>query len=135
MARWHLQVAVSLIALMGASSRAVAQTVPASPPVSAVDAGATPAAAPIDNTASADIVVTAQKRAQSVQQVPISVVAVSGAQLEKSGVQNVLDLTKIAPGFTTTRQSEVSSLRLNIRGVGGSTQTARAPAMASRSCR
>ena len=53
------------------------------------------------------------------------------AQLEKSGVQNILDLTKIAPGFTTTRQSEVSSLRLNIRGVGASTQTAVEPSMAS----
>lgn len=38
-----------------------------------------------DDNGIADIVVTAQRRAQNVQDVPIAITAVSGAQLRESG--------------------------------------------------
>ncbi|MDR3511942.1 MAG: TonB-dependent receptor [Caulobacteraceae bacterium] len=44
--------------------------------------------------------VTAQKRAENVQAVPISINALSGATLAKSGVTNIDDLQHFAPGLT-----------------------------------
>ncbi len=50
----------------------------------------------------ADIIVTAQRRSESVQNVPISIVAVSGDSLVKSGVTTLDGIQRLAPGLTTT---------------------------------
>src|SRR5262245_59074313 len=47
-----------------------------------------------------DIIVTAQKRAQNLNDVGLSITAASAGQLAAQGVQNVGDLAKITPGFT-----------------------------------
>ncbi|MFD1789620.1 TonB-dependent receptor [Sphingomonas floccifaciens] len=47
-----------------------------------------------------DIVVTAQRRAERLQDVPISITAVSGADLQRLHADNVSRLEFIAPGFT-----------------------------------
>ncbi len=66
--------------------------------------GITPALA--QDTASSDnggleeIIVTAQKREQSVQDVPIAVTAVSEATLQANRITTVNDLSAIAPGLT-----------------------------------
>ncbi len=46
-----------------------------------------------------EVVVTAQKRAQSLQDVPIPVQAVSGDMLAQNGISTLSDLSSIAPGF------------------------------------
>ena len=46
-----------------------------------------------------EIIVTAQKREQSMQDVPFSVSALSGARLEQSGVVDLLDLQNISPSL------------------------------------
>ena len=51
-----------------------------------------------------EIIVTAQKREQSLQDVPIAVTAVTQDALEVNRVTNVMDLSSLAPGFTV-RQS------------------------------
>src|SRR5688572_22724793 len=43
------------------------------------------------------IVVTAQKREQNLQDVPVAVSAVSGEQLEARGVGQVTDIVRVAP--------------------------------------
>lgn len=66
-----------------------------------------------------EIVVTAQKRAQSQQDVPIAVSAFSGAELEGAGVGDLGDLVVVDPSLlirTSTDESRGASLR--IRGVG-----------------
>ena len=55
-----------------------------------------------NSTGVADIIVTAQRRAESVQNVPISIVAVSGDSLIKSGVTTLDGIQRLAPGLTTT---------------------------------
>uniref|UniRef100_B0T6M1 TonB-dependent receptor n=1 Tax=Caulobacter sp. (strain K31) TaxID=366602 RepID=B0T6M1_CAUSK len=92
------------------------------PPVKAAE----PESARLD-----EVVVTAQKRAENVQTVPISIAAFSATQLTQAGVDDVLEITKIVPSFTSTRQANVSSVRLNIRGIGASAQTAVEPSVAS----
>lgn len=68
------------------------------------------------NTGTADIVVTAEKRSQSVQDVPAAVTAVSSAELTRNGVVEISQLEKIVPSakFTSLRQSA----NIYIRGVG-----------------
>jgi iron complex outermembrane receptor protein len=76
-------------------------------------------------------VVTAQKRAESVQSVPISIAAFGEAQLRQSGVDDISELARITPSFTSTRQLQIASVRINVRGVGASASTAVEPSVAT----
>ncbi|MCG8442765.1 MAG: TonB-dependent receptor plug domain-containing protein, partial [Caulobacterales bacterium] len=68
------------------------------------------------------IIVTSQKRAEDVQDVPISILAVSAAQLEERGTQDISEITSFAPNiqFKTTGAVSGSSAAaaITIRGVG-----------------
>ena len=58
-------------------------------------------AEPVDaGDALEEVVVTAQKQSQNIQSVPISIIAISGATLAKSGVVDIDDLQRYAPGLT-----------------------------------
>ncbi len=65
-----------------------------------------------------EIVVTAQKRAQDIQDVPISVVAISGDTLEDANIERVADLQTLAPSLMVTRGTQIANQRIQIRGVG-----------------
>lgn len=65
-----------------------------------------------------DIVVTATRRSETLQSVPVSVTAITASSLAGAGVGEYRDLTQVVPGFFGGR-----SLSLNqpvIRGVGSS---------------
>ncbi|MBV1687827.1 TonB-dependent receptor plug domain-containing protein [Novosphingobium sp. G106] len=47
-----------------------------------------------------DIVVTAQRRSERLQDVPMAITALSSDMLEKSGVTNTTDLARVTPGVT-----------------------------------
>ncbi|UVO54734.1 TonB-dependent receptor [Sphingomonas sp. SUN039] len=79
---------------------------------------------------SGEIVVTAQKRSESLQNVPISIAAFNGATLERTNVTTVLDLGKIATNFQSVRSSNTGSTRLGIRGVGSLANTLIEPSVA-----
>lgn len=64
----------------------------------------------------ADIVVTAQRREERLQNVPVAVSAVSGAGLEKAGVADMRQLTQSMPALMFSRAN--SSFQPYIRGVG-----------------
>ncbi|MDJ0643483.1 MAG: TonB-dependent receptor [Erythrobacter sp.] len=65
------------------------------------------------------IVVTAQRRAEDLQDVPASVTALSGAQLETRQIADSNDLTSQIPGVViTTGTGTSSSARIFFRGVG-----------------
>lgn len=66
---------------------------------------------------SGDIIVTAQKRAERLSDVPVSITAVTGEQLAKQGITSPADLEKIAPGFTY-RLSQYGTPIFSIRGIG-----------------
>lgn len=55
-------------------------------------------AAPADEAGTDEIIVTAQRRAETLEAVPMSVLAVSAEMMEKANVQSVLDVGRIAPG-------------------------------------
>lgn len=63
------------------------------------------------------IIVTAQKRQQNLQEVPIAVTAINGDDLKQAGVVSMSDVSKITPGLTITNtQSEASGITM--RGIG-----------------
>src|SRR6185503_4274346 len=81
---WALMAAASVIAL-GSVTTVQAQT------------------APSGSAALQEVVVTARKRAERVQDVPITIAAQTGEQLAQSAIRSVADLSAITPGLQTTR--------------------------------
>lgn len=65
-----------------------------------------------------EIIVTATKRAESIQDVPISISAYSGDFLENSNIQTLQDLSLYAPNFTFATSSQPTNARIFIRGIG-----------------
>ena len=66
-----------------------------------------------------DIVVTAQKRSQSIQSVPIAITAATGADLERRSATNIADIVTKAPNVTVTSSSQGGSNDgFFIRGIG-----------------
>jgi iron complex outermembrane recepter protein len=73
------------------------------------------------STASSDIpeiIVTAQRRNENLQDVPIAVSAISATQLEMQGITNTLDIGRAVPSLTVTQTA--GYLIPRIRGVGNS---------------
>ena len=74
---------------------------------------------PQDSPASIDdIIVTAQKREQNLQDVPIVVTSLSQETLQNAGVRDIKDLQILTPGMTVTSTSSEASTTARIRGVG-----------------
>ncbi|NNE41884.1 MAG: Plug domain-containing protein, partial [Marinicaulis sp.] len=63
------------------------------------------------------IVVTAQKREQNINEVPMSITAATGEQLEQAGIKDVSDLQKITPGFSYCVSTSGTPV-YTLRGVG-----------------
>lgn len=70
-----------------------------------------------DNPATDEIVVTANKREQSVNNVGLTISAATGENLLERGVRGPEDLAKLVPGFTFT-QSLYSTPVYTLRGIG-----------------
>ncbi len=65
------------------------------------------------------IIVTATRRAQDVQDIPIAVTAVSQDQLNNQGVFNIQQISQVATSFTSSQAQVASgSVVLRVRGVG-----------------
>ncbi|NVE00169.1 TonB-dependent receptor [Massilia sp. BJB1822] len=62
------------------------------------------------------VTVTAQKRAQSAQSVPIAITALSGKSIETHRVQSLQDLARLTPGLTVAAFSQANPT-VAIRGV------------------
>ena len=65
-----------------------------------------------------EIVVTAQKREQRLQDVPITVTALAAPTLRDAGVRDIKDLTAVVSGFQVTSTSSESATAARIRGIG-----------------
>ena len=65
-----------------------------------------------------EIVVTATKRAESIQDVPISISAYSGDFVEDSDIQTLQELSLYAPNFTFATSSQPQNARIIVRGIG-----------------
>ena len=112
--RMPMMLSCSIAALMIAGP-ASAQAVPEQQPASTVDQSSRPAAT-AESTGDQEIVVTAQKRSQTLIEVPQSISVVSGATLEKQHADNFSDYLKLVPGLQLNQDTPGQG-RLVIRGV------------------
>ena len=64
-----------------------------------------------------EITVTATKRAESVQDIPLTVNAFTGAQLEEAGVKDIRDIAGMTPGLSIKSRGETEG-SVFIRGIG-----------------
>lgn len=64
-----------------------------------------------------EIIVTAQKREQRLIDVPISISAISGEDLDNAGIQNIADLSYAVPNLSTVEIGPGNQI-VTIRGVG-----------------
>ena len=69
-----------------------------------------------------EVVVTAQKRTQNLQDVPVAVSAFTGEQLRAAGVRDMFELASIAPSLRVTQSQSSSNTSFGIRGIFTSTQ-------------
>ncbi len=67
-----------------------------------------------------EVIITAQKRTERLQDVPISVTAISGSQLENRGIEGAASLNALAPNVTVKSAAPGSGLiaAAAIRGIG-----------------
>ncbi|MDR3440196.1 Plug domain-containing protein, partial [Telmatospirillum sp.] len=76
-----------------------------------------PPAAGTDSPTVGEIVVTAQKRSESINNVGMAITALGGADLAKKGITDTADLAKVVPGFVFA-QSQKGAPVFSLRGVG-----------------
>tara|TARA_R110000782_G_scaffold78276_9_gene155631 strand:- start:57376 stop:59850 length:2475 start_codon:yes stop_codon:yes gene_type:complete len=84
-------------------------------PAHAQDASA--AQAEVDDATVGEIIVTAQKREQSLNDVGMSISAISGDSLVSRGIQRLEDMSRVVPSFTVTKQ-EFDVPTYTLRGIG-----------------
>ncbi len=69
-----------------------------------------------------EVIVTAQKREQSLQDVPIAVTAFSGERLQESGVRDFFEVSNIDPALSVGKSQTSTATSFSIRGVFTSSQ-------------
>ncbi len=70
-----------------------------------------------------EIVVTARKRAESLQDAPLTVQAVSKERIEKFDVTSLERIQQITPNLYVGRVSNGSGAQISMRGIGASSAT------------
>jgi iron complex outermembrane receptor protein len=84
----------------------------------AQDAAEAPVAAEEDTGGLEEIIVTAQKRQERLQDVPVSVTAVSSEQLENRRISDFGDLSRAASSLTITQTTSAPNNAIILRGIG-----------------
>ena len=69
-----------------------------------------------------EIIVTAQKREQNIQDIPVAVTALSGDELVEHGITDMFDLQQNAPALRVGQSQSATTANFNIRGIGTSSQ-------------
>ncbi len=104
------QVCVSAFAM----AFALASSQPALAQIADADSAAKPADA---DQGVGEIIVTAQKRSESAQRIPVSVEAVAGETLAREGVKDLFQAVTLVPGVVFSRAPD-DGLALTFRGLG-----------------
>lgn len=114
---------VALACAVSSGARADAAPPPEQPELGTVPVETEEQASPPDTATRLDeIVVTATKRNQALGDVPASIAALRGAELEALGASRMQDFLKLVPGVTQT-EIQPDLYRLTIRGIQSDTTT------------
>jgi iron complex outermembrane receptor protein len=91
----------------------------ASPGLVLADQTSTTTAAPQNSGALDEVIVTARRKEENLQSVPIAITALSQAQLNQNNIESVQDLQYYVPSLSETGQRR-DAMALSIRGQGSS---------------
>ena len=69
-----------------------------------------------------EIIVTAQKRQQNLQEVPIAVTAFTGKMLQDSGIKDIRELAAITPSLISYQSQNSTMASFGVRGISTSAQ-------------
>ena len=111
------------VALLGGTALATVGAPAGAQPASSSDDGRTGppstilAAPPRDSAAVGDIIVTAQRRSESLQRVPASITAVSGTALEQQRITSFSAVPSLVPNLQTTTASGPGEVSYSLRGI------------------
>lgn len=99
---------------------ALATALLAAAPAAAQDSNAPDSAAEADRSATGDIIVTARRREERLQDVPIAVTALGSGAIEARGFQQITNIEQAAPNLQSTPGTggKSGSFSMFIRGVG-----------------
>jgi iron complex outermembrane receptor protein len=67
-----------------------------------------------------EVIVTATKRAESLQNIPVTVNAITASTLQEAGVVDLADVAQLVPALTTTTNLSPFATGIRIRGIGTS---------------
>ena len=117
--RSMLKIGTALVALAGSSPLLAQAVVPQAQAEEQEAAIANRNNEAVSGAASGDIVVTARRRTEILQDVPIAVTAYSGETLERTGAIDITDISDTTPNVTLeTSRGTNTTLTAFIRGVG-----------------
>jgi iron complex outermembrane receptor protein len=125
MIRHNLSVAVSMLAIASASPAFAQSADPVTPDAVASAPAAPTAPSAVANTAEPaadtggirDIVVTARRREESAQTVPVAVTAFSAEALEARSVRTLQDLSSVVAGFRFSSEGGKNTNNVTLRGL------------------
>jgi len=117
---WLAFASVTSLAIGLCSTPAFAQDQPAAAAAATAETNqeadsAVAAAAPAETAPEGDVVVTARKRSERLQDVPLSIAAVSGQTMQQQGIKKIEDLQTKVPNFKMTETGIGSQIA--IRGI------------------
>jgi iron complex outermembrane recepter protein len=125
---------VSLVALGIATALALPSGVRAGPEnstVTADDAGSTAATAPPNNNALEEITVTARRKEESLQSVPVSITALSAETLREQSISTTEELQQATPGVYLAGSGGTENVVYQIRGQSKALSGPSSPAVVS----
>ncbi|NIV18419.1 MAG: TonB-dependent receptor plug domain-containing protein, partial [Woeseiaceae bacterium] len=64
-----------------------------------------------------EVVVTARKRAESLQEVPIAITAFTEQTIERAGIRRPADFISLMPNVTLVDTANVGDTQVSIRGI------------------
>lgn len=98
-------------------NRSIAMTISFILAAAAANAQDAPAEQPAEGAGLQEVVVTAQKREERLQDVPVAVSAITGEQLSARGIGDVRDLSSLAPNVNVVQAtSNNTGFQISIRG-------------------
>ena len=66
-----------------------------------------------------EVVVTARRREENLQDLPLSIAAITGDAMEAQGIYSIEDVSDFIPNVTLTQSDRANNTRIVIRGIGG----------------
>jgi len=73
--------------------------------------------AEVDETRLEEVIVTARKREEALQDIPDTITVLTAAVIEHAGIDSIEDIAQLVPGMNVMASNNISSKMINMRGI------------------